>query len=139
MAQIELRALTKKFGSLTAVDSLDLIIPDKSFVALLGPSGCGKTTTMNMIAGIESPTSGQILFDERDVRRVSPERRGIGFVFQNYAIFTHMSVYENLAFGLRVRGLRQGQVDEKVRDGHEPELRPQLEARVGRAAPGIQI
>jgi multiple sugar transport system ATP-binding protein len=116
MAEIELRELTKKFGALTAVDSLNLTIPDKMFVALLGPSGCGKTTTMNMIADIETPTSGQILFDGHDVRRVPPERRGVGFVFQNYAIFTHLNVYENLAFGLKVRGLSRAQVNAKVRE-----------------------
>ena len=116
MAEIQLKDLTKRFGSLTAVDRLNLTIPDKEFVALLGPSGCGKTTTMNMIAGIESATSGQILFNGRDVQRTPPERRGVGFVFQNYAIFTHMNVYENLAFGLRVRGLAKDRIDAKVRE-----------------------
>jgi multiple sugar transport system ATP-binding protein len=115
MAEIALRGLTKQFGAMTAVAELSLTIPDKEFVALLGPSGCGKTTTMNMIAGIESPSGGQILFDGRDVQRLAPERRGVGFVFQNYAIFTHMSVYENLAFGLRVRRLSHGELDAKVR------------------------
>jgi multiple sugar transport system ATP-binding protein len=116
MAEIELRRLTKRFGALTAVNDLNLTIPDKMFVALLGPSGCGKTTTMNMIADIETPSAGQILFDGRDVRRVPPERRGVGFVFQNYAIFTHLNVYENLAFGLRVRHVSNDLVDAKVRE-----------------------
>jgi multiple sugar transport system ATP-binding protein len=115
MAEIELRGLTKRFGALSAVSALDLTIADKEFVALLGPSGCGKTTTMNMIAGIEMPTQGRILFDGRDVQRVPPERRGVGFVFQNYAVFTHLSVYENLAFGLRVRRLSRAGLDAKVR------------------------
>jgi multiple sugar transport system ATP-binding protein len=78
-------------------------VPDGSFTALLGPSGCGKTTTMNMISGIERPTTGEIYFDDRAMSRVDPGRRNVGFVFQNYAIFTHMRVYDNLAFGLRVR------------------------------------
>jgi multiple sugar transport system ATP-binding protein len=103
MAEIRLEHLTKRFGSLVAVDDLDLTMPDGSFLALLGPSGCGKTTTMNMISGLERPTSGEIYFDGRPISRVDPGRRNVGFVFQNYAIFTHMRVYDNLAFGLRVR------------------------------------
>ena len=103
MAEIRLEHLTKRFGSLVAVDDLDLTITDGSFVALLGPSGCGKTTTMNMISGLERPTSGEIYFDDQPISRVDPGRRNVGFVFQNYAIFTHMRVYDNLAFGLRVR------------------------------------
>ncbi len=114
MASISLTGLTKRFGDLTAVASLDLEIGDKEFVALLGPSGCGKTTTMNMIAGIETPSEGQILFDGRDVRLVPPNRRKVGFVFQNYAIFTHLSVRENLAFGLKVRNLPRAEVEQRV-------------------------
>ena len=114
MASISLAGLTKRFGDLTAVASLDLEIGDKEFVALLGPSGCGKTTTMNMIAGIETPTEGQILFDGRDMRLVPPNRRKVGFVFQNYAIFTHLSVRENLAFGLKVRNLPRAEVERRV-------------------------
>jgi multiple sugar transport system ATP-binding protein len=116
MAAIRLVALTKRFGPVTAVEDLDLLIPDKEFVALLGPSGCGKTTTMNMIAGIEQPSDGRILFDERDVRQLPANRRDVGFVFQNYAIFTHMTVYENLAFGLRVRRQPRAEIDRRVRE-----------------------
>ncbi len=114
MASITLSGLTKRFGSLTAVSSLDLEIRDKEFVALLGPSGCGKTTTMNMIAGIETPSDGQILFDGRDMRTVPANRRKVGFVFQNYAIFTHLTVRENLAFGLKVRGHPRAEVAQRV-------------------------
>ena len=103
MTAIDLVGLSKSFGSVAAVKDLTLNVADKEFVALLGPSGCGKTTTMNMIAGIETPTAGQILFDGVDVSKLPPPKRNIGFVFQNYAIFTHMTVYENLAFGLRVK------------------------------------
>jgi multiple sugar transport system ATP-binding protein len=103
MAEIRLEDLTKDFGPLVAVRDLQLTVPDGSFTALLGPSGCGKTTTMNMISGLERPTSGEIYFDDRAMSRVDPGRRNVGFVFQNYAIFTHMRVYDNLAFGLRVR------------------------------------
>jgi multiple sugar transport system ATP-binding protein len=117
MAEIRLEHLTKRFGSLVAVDELDLTITDGSFVALLGPSGCGKTTTMNMISGLERPTSGEIYFDGGPISRVDPGRRNIGFVFQNYAIFTHMRVYENLAFGLRVRKPKPSkqEIDREVR------------------------
>jgi multiple sugar transport system ATP-binding protein len=117
MAEIRLEHLTKRFGSLVAVDDLDLTITDGSFVALLGPSGCGKTTTMNMISGLERPTSGEIYFDGGPISRVDPGRRNIGFVFQNYAIFTHMRVYENLAFGLRVRKPKPSkeEIDREVR------------------------
>jgi multiple sugar transport system ATP-binding protein len=114
MAAIDLKNLTKVFGSVTAVHALTLSIPDKEFVALLGPSGCGKTTTMNMIAGIEQPTSGSICFNGVDVGQVPPGRRGIGFVFQNYAIFTHLTVRANLAFGLEIRHEPPADIARKV-------------------------
>ena len=107
MASIRLDHLTKDFGEVVAVDDVSLTMPDGSFIALLGPSGCGKTTTMNMIAGLEQPTGGEIYFDEAPVSRVPVGTRNVGFVFQNYAIFTHMSVYDNLAFGLRVSGAKR--------------------------------
>ena len=117
MAEIRLAHLTKRFDALVAVDDLDLTMPDGSFVALLGPSGCGKTTTMNMISGLERPTSGEIYFDDQPISRVDPGRRNVGFVFQNYAIFTHMRVYDNLAFGLRVRKPKPAteEIDREVR------------------------
>ena len=102
MAEIRLEKLTKHFGKLQAVEELNLTIDDGSFVALLGPSGCGKTTTMNMISGLEHPTTGEIYFDQHPMSNVDPGQRSVGFVFQNYAIFTHMTVYENIAFGLKV-------------------------------------
>ena len=116
MASIELVNLTKRFGSLIAVDDVSLEIRDKEFVALLGPSGCGKTTTMNMIAGILAPDGGQICFDGRDVSRLAPGKREVGFVLQNYAIFTHMTAYKNLSFGLEVRNLPQAEIDRRVRE-----------------------
>jgi multiple sugar transport system ATP-binding protein len=103
MASIKLERLTKDFNGLLAVDDVDVHIEDGTFMALLGPSGCGKTTTMNMISGLEAPTKGEIYFDDRPISKVAPGKRSVGFVFQNYAIFTHMTVYQNLAFGLRVR------------------------------------
>ena len=116
MAAIDLINLKKFFGSVKAVNDLTLSISDKEFVALLGPSGCGKTTTMNMISGIEQPTAGSICFNGIDVSHVSPARRGIGFVFQNYAIFTHMTVRANLAFGLEIRREPAAEIARKVAD-----------------------
>ena len=116
MAAIDLINLTKFFGSVKAVNDLTLTISDKEFVALLGPSGCGKTTTMNMISGIEQPTAGSINFNGVDVSHVPPGRRGIGFVFQNYAIFTHMTVRANLAFGLEIRREPPAEIARKVAD-----------------------
>ncbi|MDQ3893082.1 MAG: ABC transporter ATP-binding protein [Actinomycetota bacterium] len=116
MAEIHLERLTKHFGDVRAVEDLTLDVPHGSFVALLGPSGCGKTTTMNLIAGLETPTAGEIYFDGRPMSAVDPGKRNVGFVFQNYAIFTHMRVYDNLAFGLRVRKHRvsKGELDASV-------------------------
>ncbi len=119
MAEIYLQGLTKQFpGGLVAVNDLDLVIRDGSFVALLGPSGCGKTTTMNMISGLEKPTSGEIYFDKQPITRLPPGARTVGFVFQNYAIFTHMSVAENISFGLRVSKPRPSaaEIDQRVGD-----------------------
>jgi multiple sugar transport system ATP-binding protein len=118
MAEIRIDSLTKEFpGGVVAVKDLDLEVPHGSFVALLGPSGCGKTTTMNMISGLEAPTRGEIFFDDKPITRVSPGRRNVGFVFQNYAIFTHMTVYDNLAFGLKARkdGPPKAERDSEVR------------------------
>jgi multiple sugar transport system ATP-binding protein len=114
MASITLDRVSKSFGAFTAVRGIDLAIDDGEFVAILGPSGCGKTTTMNMIAGLESVSSGRILFDSREVTAVPVAKRGVGFVFQNYAVFTHMSVRQNLAFGLEVRGRPKSEIDRKV-------------------------
>ena len=108
MASIRLENLRKAFGPVVAVDDLSLEIPDGEFAALLGPSGCGKTTTMNMIAGLEVPTSGTIYFNDRPMTDVPAGKRGVGFVFQNYAIFTHMTVEENIGFGLKLGGAKAG-------------------------------
>jgi multiple sugar transport system ATP-binding protein len=118
VAEIKLESLTKHFGAVKAVENLDLVAPDGSFIALLGPSGCGKTTTMNMIAGLEKPTRGEIYFDGRPITKLEPGERDVGFVFQNYAIFTHMTVYDNLAFGLRVRRPKpsDADIDREVQD-----------------------
>ena len=105
MARVRLNNLTKHFGDVVAVDNVTLDIADREFLTLLGPSGCGKTTLLNMIAGLESPTSGEVWFDDRNVTAVPPERRDIAMVFQTYALYPHMSVFDNVAFGLKMRGV----------------------------------
>ncbi|MDJ1132590.1 ABC transporter ATP-binding protein [Streptomyces iconiensis] len=103
---ITLSGVSKTFGDFTAVHPLDLTIPEGSFFALLGASGCGKTTTLRMIAGLEEPTSGSILLGEEDITRLPPHERPVNTVFQNYALFPHLDVKENVAFGLRRRGVK---------------------------------
>jgi len=106
MSKIVLSHVSKRFGNYYAVDDLNLTIEDKSFLTILGPSGCGKTTTLRMIAGLETPTSGKITIDGETVFssnsgiNVDPAKRNIGFLFQNYALWPHMTVYQNIAFGL---------------------------------------
>src|SRR5712675_2877552 len=100
---ITLRGVTKQFGEFAAVDDVNLDIPTGALLALLGPSGCGKTTLLRIIAGLETPESGQVLFDGRDATLWPIRDRKVGFVFQNYALFRHMTVFENVAFGLRAR------------------------------------
>jgi spermidine/putrescine transport system ATP-binding protein len=114
LGDLHLQSLTKDFGSFTAVDDLDLTIPQGSFFALLGPSGCGKTTTLRMVAGLEEPTAGRILIGPEDITDTKPYRRPVNTVFQNYALFPHLDIFENVAFGLRRRGSKtvKRQVDE---------------------------
>jgi len=107
MAGVTLRNLTKRFGKVTAVNQLSLEIRDKEFLVLVGPSGCGKTTALRMVAGLEEATEGEIYIGDRLVNDVSPKDRDIAMVFQNYALYPHMSVYDNMAFGLRLRRSNQ--------------------------------
>src|SRR5690606_17653616 len=103
MAYLVLKGLTKRYGDLTAVDGLDLSVERGEFISLLGPSGCGKTTTLHMIAGFVEPSGGAILLDGADLGRVPANKRGLGIVFQNYALFPHMTAAENVAFGLEMQ------------------------------------
>lgn len=103
MAFLQLNALSKRYGAVDAVVATDLAVEKGEFVSLLGPSGCGKTTTLQMIAGFVEVSSGQILLDGRDITRAKPASRGLGVVFQSYALFPHMSVRDNVAFGLKMR------------------------------------
>ncbi len=111
---VELRGLTKHYEDSVAVDEIDAIINAGEFFSLLGPSGCGKTTTLRMIAGFVRPTAGEILLDGVDVAQVPPHRRNVHTVFQNYALFPHMDVFDNVAFGLRRRRLPKDQVRQRV-------------------------
>ena len=120
MPEIILENVTKKFDKFVAVDNLCLHIADRGFVTLLGPSGCGKTTTLRMIAGLETPTSGRILidgkpvFDSKKGVNVPPNKRDIGFLFQNYALWPHMTVYENIAFGLEMLKWDKARIRKRV-------------------------
>jgi spermidine/putrescine transport system ATP-binding protein len=116
---LELRGLTKAFAGQVAVDGIDLGIGEGEFVSLLGPSGSGKTTTMRMIAGFESPTAGQILLDGRDIRDIPAHRRPVNTVFQDYALFPHLTVAQNVAFGLKAAGVARDEVDRRVREALE--------------------
>lgn len=117
--KILLKNITKKYGGRTVIKPLDLTINDGSFTTLLGPSGCGKTTLLRIISGLETPDSGDIYFDDRLIFssekgvNIPPEKRGLGFVFQDFALWPHMSVYENVAFGLRTAG-KTDELDKKV-------------------------
>jgi ABC-type Fe3+/spermidine/putrescine transport system ATPase subunit len=115
---LRLEGLTKEFRSkderTLAVDDVALEVARGELVTLLGPSGCGKTTTLRMIAGFETPTAGHILLDGRDITRIPPRSRGTGMVFQNYALFPHLNVFENVAFGLKARGAARAEVAERV-------------------------
>jgi sulfate transport system ATP-binding protein len=120
---IVVREITKRFGAFTALDGVSLEVPTGSLTALLGPSGSGKSTLLRVVAGLEQPDSGEVLIAEEDVTEAAPQRREVGFVFQHYAAFKHMTVYENVAFGLRIR--------------HRP--RPEIRERVGELLRLVQL
>ena len=119
MVEIELKKLTKKFGDVIAADNIDLTIKDGEFFTLLGPSGCGKTTTMRIIAGLEFPTEGQVFFDGQDVTQLPSYERNTGMVFQNYALWPHMKVFENVAYGLKVRKVPSEEIKDRVGEALE--------------------
>jgi len=112
--RLQLENLTKRFGDLTAVNSMNLEIEEGEIVSLLGPSGCGKTTTLNMIAGFERPTAGEVYFDDKCVNNVHPKERNVGMVFQEYAIFSTMTVYQNIAFGMRMQKMPKRTIRSEV-------------------------
>src|SRR5579885_2170050 len=110
-AILQIRELTKRFGNFTALDRLSLDIRAGEFFALLGPSGCGKTTLLRMLAGFETPDQGSILLDGKDIAQVLPHERPINMMFQNYALFPHLSVRDNIAFGLKRAGMARADID----------------------------
>jgi len=116
VARVQLESVTKKFGAVTAVNSVSLEIPDKQFTVLVGPSGCGKTTALRLIAGLEEVTGGDIFIGDRRVNDVPPKDRDIAMVFQNYALYPHMTVYDNMAFGLRLRKYPKPEIDRRVKE-----------------------
>ena len=103
MSEIVLENLSKRYGAVRAVDGVSLCAESGRFLVLLGPSGCGKSTLLRLIAGLEDPSEGRIVIDRRDVTRLNPDKRRISMVFQSYALFPHLSVAENIVFGLKVR------------------------------------
>ena len=118
-ASVRVSLLNKNYGSYQAVDSLSLDIEGGSFVSILGPSGCGKTTTLMMLAGFINPTSGKIFVDDKDITELPANRRNLGMVFQSYALFPHMTVFDNVAFPLRMRKVSNPELSERVRDALE--------------------
>src|SRR4029077_14231835 len=119
MAEVHIQSLNKKFDEVHAVKDVNLGIHDKEFMVLVGPSGCGKTTTLRMVAGLESITSGRILIDDTVVNDLAPMDRDIAMVFQNYALYPHMSVYDNMAFGLKMRKFDKSEIEVRVNEAAE--------------------
>jgi spermidine/putrescine transport system ATP-binding protein len=111
---IRLEGITKKFGEHLIIPTLDLTINDGEFVTLLGPSGCGKTTLLRMIAGLETPTTGKVILDGKDITKLPPYKRNVNMVFQNYALFPHMTVTENIHFGLKMQGVPNEEAQERI-------------------------
>ena len=116
MARIRFDGVSKRYGDVVAVRSLNLDIRDQEFVVLLGPSGCGKSTTLNVIAGLEEASEGELWFDNEVVNRIPPHHRDVAMVFQSYALYPHKTAYENIAFGLRMRGVAPAEVERRVQD-----------------------
>ena len=116
MPKIELKNVTKRWGGFYAVENLNLSIDDASFVTLLGPSGCGKTTTLRMIAGFESPDEGEIYLGDEAINALTPNKRDTAMVFQSYALYPHMTVYKNIAFGLELRKTPKDEIDKRVHE-----------------------
>jgi len=114
MARIELKNISKRWGSFVGVEAFNLTIPDREFLVLLGPSGCGKTTTMRMIAGLEDATEGDIVIDDKRVNDLDPKDRDVAMVFQSYALYPNLNVYENIRFPLKMRGVDPATHDERV-------------------------
>jgi multiple sugar transport system ATP-binding protein len=116
MADIRFEHVTKRFGSVYAVNDFNLSMHDREFLTLVGPSGCGKSTTLNLLAGLEDPSEGLILIDDKVVNDVPPSQRDIAMVFQSYALYPHMTVRQNIGFGLKVRGMEKTEIERRVQE-----------------------
>ena len=112
---IDLQHITKSFDGQMVLDDLNLYIRENEFLTLLGPSGCGKTTTLRILGGFETPDSGRVIFDGQDITNLAPNKRQLNTVFQKYALFTHMTIAENIAFGLRIRKKSEDYIKDKIR------------------------
>ena len=132
MSTVTFEGVTKKYGDVTAVDDLNLEIQDGEFMVLVGPSGCGKTTSLRMIAGLEEITAGTLRIGDKVVNDVAPKDRDIAMVFQSYALYPHMTVYDNLAFGLKLRKVPKADIDKRVQEAAgdpRPRQAPQPQAQ----------
>jgi len=138
MAEIHFENVTKRFGSVVALREFNLTVADKEFVTLVGPSGCGKSTTLNILAGLEDPSEGLIFIDGKVVNEMPSGKRDIAMVFQSYALYPHMSVRENIGFGLKVRGMTKAEIDRRVEDAARILGIEQLLARRPRELSGWQ-
>lgn len=116
MHTIELKNISKEYNGVKVLNNINLYIQENEFLTLLGPSGCGKTTTLRIIGGFEEPTEGNVLFEEKDITNIPPYQRQINTVFQKYALFPHLDVYDNIAFGLKIKKLSKGEIDTKVKE-----------------------
>ena len=114
MAQVHLRGVKKSYDKLEVIHGIDMEIADGEFIVIVGPSGCGKSTLLRMVAGLERITGGEIAIGDRVVNELEPKDRDIAMVFQNYALYPHFSVYENMAYGLKIRGLSKAEIDQRV-------------------------
>src|SRR5512145_671891 len=130
MAQVDFRNVRKSYANLEVIHGVNVTVQDGEFVVIVGPSGCGKSTLLRMVAGLELITSGEIVIGERVVNGLEPKDRDIAMVFQNYALYPHMSVFDNMAYGLRIRGLRKADIAARVQRAAEIlELGPLLHRR----------
>ena len=114
MAKVDFRNVRKSYGALEVIHGVDARVADGEFIVIVGPSGCGKSTLLRMVAGLEAITAGEIVIGDRVVNELEPKDRDIAMVFQNYALYPHMSVYDNMAYGLRIRGLSKAAIDAAV-------------------------
>src|SRR6267154_6428290 len=115
MAKVHFRRVTKRYGELEIIHGIDLDVADGEFIVIVGPSGCGKSTLLRMVAGLEAISTGEITIGDRVVNALEPKDRDIAMVFQNYALYPHMSVFDNMAYGLKIRGFAKSDIDRRVR------------------------